>query len=152
MARNDARFSTYSGAPSLQPSIASSADGKLEYSLAPHLYDPCCSDRTYLTAPMNTARSRSSEPRGPSSPCNLASAEVETTEMREVADFLEKMSDKRLDKQRYVMSGDKTEEVGKIALGAKVERALGRRMVGQDAVFTPKKTIDEKRALAVAAV
>ena len=154
-ARNDSRFSTYSGAPSLQPSIASSAGGKLEYSLASHLYDACCSDRTYLTAPMvmqAAARRQSSEPCGPPSPRNLAADEVETSEMREVADFLEKMSDKRLDKQRYIMSGDKTEEVGKIALGANVERALGRRMVGQDATFTPKKPLDEKQALTVEAI
>ena len=45
------------------------------------------------------------------------------------------MQDARLDKQRYVMSDNKGEEVSKLALGAKVERALSRRMVGQDATF-----------------
>lgn len=48
------------------------------------------------------------------------------------------MHDERLDKQRYVMSGHKSDEVSKLALGAKVERALSRRMVGQDADFPPK--------------
>jgi len=36
------------------------------------------------------------------------------------------------------VSEDKSEEFSKLALGAKLERALGRRMVGQDAVFTKK--------------
>jgi hypothetical protein len=61
------------------------------------------------------------------------------------------MQDERLDKQRYVMSGNKSEEVSKLALGAKVERALARRMVGQDAVFSPKKLDAEKRKLEVEA-
>ena len=60
------------------------------------------------------------------------------------------MQDERLDKQRYVMSGNKTDEVSKLALGAKVERALSRRMVGQDATFSTKKRIDsEKKRLEV---
>ena len=52
------------------------------------------------------------------------------------------MQDERLDKQRYVMSGNKSEEVSKLALGAKVERALARRMVGQDASFPVKKKME----------
>ena len=54
-------------------------------------------------------------------------------------------------KQRYVMSGNKSEEVSKLALGAKVERALARRMTGQDATFTVKKREAEKMALEVEA-
>lgn len=46
------------------------------------------------------------------------------------------MQDARLEKQRYTMSSNKTEEVGMLALGAKVERALARRMTGQDATFS----------------
>lgn len=65
---------------------------------------------------------------------------------------LERMQDARLDKQRYVMSDNKGEEVSKLALGAKVDRALSRRMVGQDATFRSKKQIDaEKRNLEVQA-
>jgi hypothetical protein len=37
------------------------------------------------------------------------------------------------------MSGNKSEEVSKLALGAKLERALGRRMTGQDATFSQRK-------------
>ena len=62
------------------------------------------------------------------------------------------MQDERLDKQRYVMSGNKSDEVSKLALGAKVERALARRMVGQDASFSVKKGLGaEKRKVEVEA-
>jgi len=62
------------------------------------------------------------------------------------------MQDARLDKQRYIMSDNKGEEVSKLALGAKVDRALSRRMVGQDAVFRPKQKLQsEKRGLEVQA-
>lgn len=61
------------------------------------------------------------------------------------------MQDERLDKQRYVMNENKSDEVSKLALGAKVERALARRMVGQDATFRPKKIDAEKRKLEVQA-
>lgn len=60
------------------------------------------------------------------------------------------MQDERLDKQRYVMSGNKSEEVSKLALGAKLERALGRRMTGQDATFSrAKKPIEGEKGLEV---
>ena len=66
------------------------------------------------------------------------------------------MQDVRLEKQRYVMSGKKGDEVSLTALGAKVERALGRRMTGQDAVFTPRRQelpaeLPAKRSLEVEA-
>ncbi|KAF2863391.1 hypothetical protein K470DRAFT_262142 [Piedraia hortae CBS 480.64] len=46
---------------------------------------------------------------------------------------LDRMQDARLERQRYIMSGMKSEEVDMLALGAKVERALARRMSTQDA-------------------
>lgn len=64
----------------------------------------------------------------------------------------ERMQDKRLEKQRYVMSGKKGDEISTNALGAKLERALGRRMVSQDAVFTRRPSgLPEKRNLEVKA-
>lgn len=39
---------------------------------------------------------------------------------------------------------EKTELLSKLALGAKLERALGRRMGGQDAVMRKKPSISEK--------
>lgn len=59
----------------------------------------------------------------------------------------ERLEDKRLASQRYMMSSDKSDDMSKLALGAKLDRALGRRMSGQDAVFRPK-TISEKKVQA----
>ncbi|KAF2255006.1 hypothetical protein BU26DRAFT_149542 [Trematosphaeria pertusa] len=57
---------------------------------------------------------------------------------------LERLEDKRLASQRYIMSNDKVDNMSKLALGAKLDRALARRMSGQDAVFRPK-VINEKK-------
>ncbi|KAF2419590.1 hypothetical protein EJ08DRAFT_598947, partial [Tothia fuscella] len=70
--------------------------------------------------------------------------------IRELTYGLARLDQPKLQKQRYVVSEGKREEIGKLALGAKLERALGRRMVGQDAVFTVKsagaRVGGEKRA------
>jgi len=52
---------------------------------------------------------------------------------------LARLEEPRLTNQRYVVSENKKEEISKLALGAKLERALNRRMSGQDASFTKKK-------------
>ncbi|KAL1656704.1 hypothetical protein SLS61_000500 [Didymella pomorum] len=56
----------------------------------------------------------------------------------------ERLEDKRLVQQRYVPSDNKTADMSKLALGAKVQRALDRRMSSQDAVFT-NKGLNEKK-------
>ncbi|KAF2856641.1 hypothetical protein T440DRAFT_4850 [Plenodomus tracheiphilus IPT5] len=50
----------------------------------------------------------------------------------------ERLEDKRLVQQRYMLTSEKTDDMSKLALGAKLDRALSRRMSGQDAVFRPK--------------
>jgi len=76
--------------------------------------------------------------------------------MHTVQSSLARMEEPRLASQRYVVSDKKTEEIGKLALGAKLDRALGRRMTGQDAVMRPRKhkaasttttIVDEKQQL-----
>jgi len=57
----------------------------------------------------------------------------------------ERLEDKRLTQQRYTLSSEKNEDLNKLALGAKLERALGRRMTGQDAVFRVKAPLNEKK-------
>ncbi|RYO79820.1 hypothetical protein DL766_006010 [Monosporascus sp. MC13-8B] len=52
---------------------------------------------------------------------------------------LARMENKALSKQRVELSEEKTENLGKLALGAKLDRALDRRMAGQDAVMRPRK-------------
>lgn len=55
-----------------------------------------------------------------------------------------RLEDKRLVQQRYALSNEKTDDMSKLALGAKLDRALGRRMSGQDAVFRPRVMSEKK--------
>lgn len=59
----------------------------------------------------------------------------------------ERLEDKRLVQQRYMLTSEKTDDMSKLALGAKLDRALARRMSGQDAVFRPK-VLSEKNVQA----
>jgi len=77
-------------------------------------------------------------------------------EIKHVTQGLDRLENKHLQEQRFVPSQKKTDDLSKLSLGAKVERALGRRMSNQDAVLrvkrpapkTPKFTmIDEKTVL-----
>jgi hypothetical protein len=80
-------------------------------------------------------------------------------EIKHVTQGLDRLENKHLQQQRFVPSLKKTDELSKLSLGAKVERALGRRMSNQDAVLRPKRSaatktnafvvIDEKAALKV---
>ena len=55
------------------------------------------------------------------------------------------MENKALSSQRVTLSEEKTDAMSKLALGAKLERALDRRMTAQDAVMrVPKKKLSEK--------
>jgi len=59
-------------------------------------------------------------------------------EINNITEGLEKLENKKLASQRFVPSANKTEVLSKLALGAKLERALDRRMGGQDAVMRKK--------------
>jgi len=59
-------------------------------------------------------------------------------EINQIQTTLSKLSDKKLASQRFVPSKEKTENLSKLALGAKLDRALSRRMGGQDAVMRAK--------------
>ncbi|PQE18152.1 hypothetical protein CJF30_00009318 [Rutstroemia sp. NJR-2017a BBW] len=68
---------------------------------------------------------------------------VETTEsareeMSAIEDGIDKLHVPKLESQRHDLSAEKRDNLGKLALGAKLERALGRRMGGQDAVMRKK--------------
>jgi hypothetical protein len=60
-------------------------------------------------------------------------------------DGLERLENKPLQKQRFVPTPEKSDDLSKLALSAKVERALDRRMTGQDAVMR-KPVLNEKVA------
>lgn len=66
-------------------------------------------------------------------------------EIRDIAVGLDRMENKALSSQRVVLSEEKTDNMSKLALGAKLERALDRRMSGQDAEMRPRgKSLNEK--------
>jgi hypothetical protein len=77
----------------------------------------------------------SSSPLRSTSLLDTSTDDPRIADLHSFASQFDKMLDTRLDRQRFVLSNDKVEELGKIALGAKVERALARRLVGQDAIF-----------------
>ncbi|SPN98754.1 uncharacterized protein DNG_01797 [Cephalotrichum gorgonifer] len=68
-------------------------------------------------------------------------------EINDITSGLQRMENKALSSQRVTLSEEKTDLMNTLALGAKVERALGRRMVSQDAVMRPrgKSVINEKQ-------
>ncbi len=53
------------------------------------------------------------------------------------------MENKALMSQRVVLSEEKLSNMSKLALGAKLERALDRRMTSQDAVMRKQKKKDD---------
>jgi len=67
-------------------------------------------------------------------------------EINDITEGLDKLENKKLASQRFVPSQEKTEYLSKLALGAKLERALDRRMYGQDAVMR-KKVVSEKQGV-----
>ncbi|OJD23409.1 hypothetical protein ACJ73_05234 [Blastomyces percursus] len=66
-------------------------------------------------------------------------------EIKELGAGLERLENKPLTKQRFVPTPEKTDNLNKLALGAKVERALGRRMSSQDAIMRKRTPIDEEK-------
>lgn len=90
---------------------------------------------------------------------NVVSPETGMAEIRQLTQGLDRLENKRLQQQRFIPSQKKADDLSKLSLGAKLERALGRRMSDQDAVFRVKRPvakaansfsiIDEKTALKV---
>jgi len=78
---------------------------------------------------------------------SLPSGDPRMEDIKEYSDGLERLENKPLQSQRFVPTPEKTDNLNKLALGAKVERALGRRMTGQDAVMRNPISLNEKKAL-----
>jgi len=76
---------------------------------------------------------------------SLPSGDPRVADITHLGDGLERLDNKPLQAQRFVPTAEKTDNLNKLALGAKVERALGRRMTGQDAVMR-KPVLNEKAA------
>lgn len=112
------RLSTYSNTPTLTPSIAHSA-----VALNKHVSDV----RESYISNTPSVSSNDSNNQDPLS-----------NDLRTLRQGLDRLEDKRLSSQRYIVNHSREEQMSALALGAKLERALGRRMTGQDAVFRPK--------------
>ncbi|KAI1822753.1 hypothetical protein F4861DRAFT_540683 [Xylaria intraflava] len=103
----------------------------------PQLVSPRASVRfsTYSAAPSLTP--------------TVQTADSAHAEIRDIESGLARMENKALSQQRVVLSEEKTENLGKLALGAKLDRALDRRMTGQDAEMRPRKSsLSEKEKVA----
>lgn len=72
----------------------------------------------------------------------LPNGDTRIAHISHLHDGFERLENKPLNKQRFVPTEEKSDNLNKLALGAKVERALGRRMTSQDAVM--RKPISEK--------
>jgi len=81
---------------------------------------------------------------------SLPSGDPRVADITHLGDGLERLENKPLQAQRFVPTEEKSDNLNKLALGAKVERALGRRMTGQDAVMR-KPVLDEKAAASTTA-
>lgn len=80
------------------------------------------------------------------------------TEITAIASGIARMENKALSSQRVMLSEERSSYMAKLALGAKLDRALDRRMSSQDAVMRPRaktlpsSTLSEKASVAAAAI
>lgn len=75
----------------------------------------------------------------PSVAATVRTTDSETVEITNIEKGLDRMENKALMQQRVVLSEEKMSNMSKLALGAKLERALDRRMSSQDAVMRKQK-------------
>lgn len=73
------------------------------------------------------------------------SIETGIQEIKQLSQGLERLENKPLNEQRFVPSEQKKDVMSKVSLGAKVERALSRRMTNQD--YVRKEPLEEKAGL-----
>lgn len=95
----------------------------------------------------------------PSMAPTVLTSDSAQNEMRDIQSGFDRMENKALTSQRVVLSEEQSARMNKLALGAKLERALDRRMSSQDAVMRrpaasaakrengEKEALNEKRAL-----
>ena len=95
---------------------------------------------TYSTAPTLTPSIAPSQLSAASS----TAGDPKAQEIKSWNAGFERLEDKRLTSQRYMLSTQKTDDMSKLALGAKLDRALGRRLSNQEAIWKPK-VFDEKK-------
>ncbi|KAK3328040.1 hypothetical protein B0T19DRAFT_400839 [Cercophora scortea] len=75
----------------------------------------------------------------PSIAPTMATTDSAVAEIQDIEKGLNRMENKALTGQRVVLTEEKSANLSKLALGAKLERALDRRMSSQDAVMRARK-------------
>ncbi|KAL1977109.1 hypothetical protein VTN31DRAFT_3391 [Thermomyces dupontii] len=78
---------------------------------------------------------------------SLPAGDPRMDQIRAYSEAIERLENKRLSQQRFVPTPEKADNWQKLALGAKVERALGRRMTSQDAVMRKPIGMNEKKSV-----
>jgi len=81
-------------------------------------------------------------------PSIAASTDSAKEEIHQIGVGLDKLENKKLGQQRFVPTPEKSENLSKLALGAKLDRALDRRLGSQDAVMRVKGETQEKETVA----
>jgi len=131
--RASTRLSTYSNTPTLTPSVApthtSSTQKKDNRS-------------SFVSAAPSVASTETTE-------TTTTTADPRSTEIRSWRDGFSRLEDKRLSQQRYIVSQERGEHMSKLALGAKLDRALQRRMTGQDATFSRERANSRSKEVQV---
>jgi hypothetical protein len=75
----------------------------------------------------------------PSVTNTVRTSDSANAEIQNIEHGLDRMENKALMKQRVVLTEEKMTNLSKLALGAKLDRALDRRMSSQDAIMKPQK-------------
>ncbi|KXJ92504.1 hypothetical protein Micbo1qcDRAFT_173691 [Microdochium bolleyi] len=91
------------------------------------------------STPRASARFSTFSMAAPSITGTIQTTDSAHAEIHHIEHGLARMENKALSKQRVTLSEDKAANLNKLALGAKLERALDRRMSSQDAVMRPRK-------------
>lgn len=91
------------------------------------------------STPRTSVRFSQYSMQAPSVAPTMRTTDSAQAEIQEIGTGLDRMENKALSQQRVELSEEKTANMSKLALGAKLERALDRRMSSQDAVMRPRR-------------
>ncbi|KAI9747780.1 MAG: hypothetical protein M4579_007389 [Chaenotheca gracillima] len=79
---------------------------------------------------------------------STSSNDPRVVDIKHIGEGLNRLENKTLQQQRYTQSPEQSDHLSKLALQAKLERALDRRMTSQDAVLREKRFNEKQRGVA----
>ncbi len=127
--RGSKRYSTLSASPSLSSTLTGPPPSAAAASSTATEASSGTTTTTATLTPSTAETGRST---------TTTTADPRLQDIRALQSGLARLESKRLQQQRYQPSQEKSDSLAQLALTAKVERALGRRMTGQDAVLRVK--------------